>query len=543
MRSSATALTVTLIKSEVGGVGFTPDYSSFRNTFWGQTPPVDYMMLKKAYLEDPIVYRCVQVLTNGILSNGYILKGGSIEGRKHVLDLLQLAQFSRVLRDLVIQLIAYGDAYVEVARNSSGQIEEFYPHDASTIRVDYDEHGIAFKYIQRVLHRRIDFLADEMIHFSLNNFGGRVYGHSMQQPVLETVQTKFYAERYTAEFFRRGAIPRLAYILKNYSEEQKTRFVEKMRAIQPNEDIALVGEAEVKEIGLKSNADMQFKELLDYLRGNILACFGVPPILVGLTKDKDRGAQGGQSQLEAFDDHVRGLRAQIADVLNHEFFTIENFGVDIIFEFNEDNTRENLRRAQVGQLMASMPGVFTKDEIRVQMGYPPIKAREEATGVGPGSAEEDEVASTSDDFVGDPKVLGQTNPAESNSRSRVERRDNAEERNTEQQKDAKKYVNPIPKDRESTFGATPLAEQPPGQRLNDLLADNQQDVHVTTSKPIEDALSLNSSGNMEFGVGNKDGQHKEVETTEREEKDTKDKEDAQEKKKKAKRKGGANAKA
>lgn len=501
----------------VGAAGLTPDYLSFRNTYWGQAQPVNYRMLWKIYTEDPVVAGCVNTLVDAIVGDGFTLKIKDAEKfpteeknkKQLIMDkFLQKNRFNSKLRDAVTSLIIYGDAYFELVRagfnqpkvvitvdrpsdndaptedekirravlgntlikdfdlqqyefnhyqvaiqrldllekvneayggagetyskvnaaaNGVGKILEFYSRDAATVRIDFNEHGDVIKYIQRVLHRRVDYYPDEMIHFRINEVGGRIYGHSSLLSLVYTMQTKFSAEGYTYDFFRRGSMPRLLYIAKNFSDEQVKRLSEKLQIVKPQQDIILTGEMEVKDIAPK-NSDMQFRELLDYLRDNVFAALQVPKALV---LGGGGGGTGGnrsqsQTQLEMFDRRKRSLKRAIADILNNDFFSIENFGFEIEFQFNDDNSREELKKAQQGQLMSSIPHVHP-NEIREVMGLPPLK--------------DDELKALSDlkQSFEPPKPFDNRDPNSANPNKKPERVENREAQNVDQQMENKSF--------------------------------------------------------------------------------------------------------
>lgn len=334
--------------------------------------PVSYALLWRAYLEDPIIYAGINVTADAIMGGGYKLVGGKRIHKKRIEDLFKENNFTVNIRDTIISLLVFGDAYWEMLREKGGRIREFYPRDSRTIRIDYDENGKVIKYIQRVLHRRVDYLPEEMIHFAMNKVGGRVYGHSSIQPVLSTLYSKLAAEEWNADWFRRGAVARMLYNVKNLSEKQVERIVNKLRGIKAHQDIVLTGDVEATSLAPK-NVDMQFKELLGYYRENIIAALGVPPIFLGITEGSNRSSS--QSQLEAFDRKVRAWQTAIADKINHQILTKENMGFDtVVFEFADKNKRELLKDSQSAAVLTPLVqmGIVSPDEVRARLGLPPM---------------------------------------------------------------------------------------------------------------------------------------------------------------------------
>ena len=420
----------------IAGESLTPDYLSFRNTYWGQQHPVNYKLLYKMYKEDPVVNSAINMTKDFVVGDGWELIGdeGSELHRKRLERILNKNNFTNTLNDLVLCLLIYGDAYLELVRHDDarkkfvaecdiakhsvslgsfgvhewtedlglkkcfvddcevsktdfekqwgyeykqqvGTVKKMIPMEPSSVRIDYNEHGEAIKYIQRVLHRRVDFYPDEVVHFSLNKVGARVYGHSPMQSLLVTLQAKQNAENYTNDFFKRGAMPRMIYILPgNYQKDMVDRFKNTLATLQPQQDVVLTGGQEVKVSEVAPhNSDMQFIELLKYLRLNILIALQVPPSMVGISEGANRS--NSTVQMQAFDRRVHALKSIIADILNWQLFTTENFGFDdVVFKFQDKNVRENLLKAQEAQLLSTMvaTGIVTANEVRDKLELKPL---------------------------------------------------------------------------------------------------------------------------------------------------------------------------
>lgn len=355
-----------------GSYALTPDYLAFRNTWWGQQQPVNYKMLWKAYLEEPLVRACVDITVDAIIGDGYTVEGKSELHVKRVRNVFKRANFQKFLQDTVTSLVIYGDSYAEIVRGNGGLVEYFRPVDAATVRIDFDEHGFVLKYVQRVLHRRVDFYPDEMIHMTVNNVGGRVYGLAALQSVIFTIQSKRTAQEFNTEYFRRNGLPRSIYISKNLSKEQNDRAVSELRKATPQTDLWLnAGNGELTHsVVSPNNQDMQFIELMNYLRQEIIAATGVPPIFLGLTEGSNRS--NSQTQMESWDRKKKKMRLIIEDIINMQLLTASNFGFDdVTFRFNDENSREALKRAQEAQLKSSIQWI-TPNQVLATLDLPPI---------------------------------------------------------------------------------------------------------------------------------------------------------------------------
>lgn len=511
--------TAVVAPPEASAAGLTPDYQSFRNTYWGQMQPVNYKMLWKIYTEDSVVAGCVNTLVDAIVGDGYkitIKKDEKFPSLKddpkeeEIKEFLKKQDFNKKLRDIVTSLVIFGDAYFELVRagpkddkvimnvdqdadkenygpetvsgakkggkevknfdlksyendhwieslrrreliykvvnsvntemataskveataEGVGRILQFYSRDSASIRIDYNEHGEVIKYIQRVLHRRVDYYPDEMIHFAMNTVGGRVYGHSSLLSLVYTIQTKMAAEGYTWDFFKKGAMPRLLYNVANMSPEQVKRFKETLKLCQPQDDVVVSGgkdQIEIKEIAPK-NSDMQFQELLQYLRQNIFYALQVPETLLGSGGKSSGGANRNQSQthMEMFDRRKRSLKRDIADTLNNQFFTPENLGVEVEFEFEEENMREELKKAQEAQLLSSIAAVHP-NEVRQKLDLPVVDDEEFK------DVQELKTPPMQPGMAGPGGKFDNKNPNSANPQKKSERAEGRERQNVEQQ--------------------------------------------------------------------------------------------------------------
>lgn len=358
---------------ENNSYALSPDYLSFRNTWFGQPQPVAYKLIWRAYLEEPIVRACVDITVDAIIGDGYILKGKNESDVKFTKDFFKKINFQSFIQDVVMSLVIYGDAYIEKVRGKDGVVQYLRTVDSSTVRIDYDEHGTPIKYIQRVNHRRVDFYPDEMVHLSLNTIGARTYGISWLQSVLFTLQAKIAAQEFNTSYFRRPGLPRSLYISKNLSDEQNKRVIAGLRQATPQTDIYLnAGNGELTHSLISpNNQDMQFIELMNYLRQEIIAASGVPPLFLGITEGANRA--NSQIQMEAWDRRKKKLRMMIQDAITVGLLTEANFGFsDVTFKFGDENSRERLKYAQMAQLMSTIPYV-TPNQILDTMDQPSLE--------------------------------------------------------------------------------------------------------------------------------------------------------------------------
>lgn len=441
-----------------------PDYQAFRNTWWGQPQPVSYDFIWKAYLMEPIVRSCVDITVDAIIGDGWGLESKNKRHEVKIKKVFKNSNFQKFLQDMVTSLIIYGDAYAEKIRANDGILEYLCPVDSATIRIDYDQSGRIYRYIQRVLHRRIQFYPDELVHFSLNNIGGRVYGVSPLQSVIFTIKAKMSAQDFNTEYFRRPGLPRSIWISKNLSDAQNNKIITALKTTTPQSDLfvqAGMGEIEHQTVA-PNNQDMQFIELVNFLRQEIIAAMGVPPVFLGITEGSNRS--NSQTQLEAWDRRKKKMRLMIQDIINQEILNTQNFGFDDVrFVFKDENSREKLKYGQLAQLISTIPYI-TPNQILDILDLPPLEDKKFRYDSSSGEIDEktEEIGDTPIYILQQQQAeqmqnSNMNNPNAQNPNKSQEKEDNAQRLNAEQAQETRnKFFTKADPSKDYTYGAYPV---------------------------------------------------------------------------------------
>jgi HK97 family phage portal protein len=276
----------------------------------GRTPKISYRHLEAVYRRESWVRSCTDVIQRTATSNGYRLIG------KDTLELVDphskefspiislLARpnaddtFEEILAEVVVDLHLYGDAYVEIVRDTQGNPVAIYNIYAPSIRVLVDEHGTVKGYVQKPMgmlsgsSQVVTFKANEVAHFRLPNPGNEVYGLSPIESLEIVIETDLYAQDYNRNFFKNHAVPRLHVDLGNCTLPQLKRIREYFaHEIQGTENahktIVTEGGAKITPIGTKPN-DMEFLNQRKFSRDEI-CLLGDTEIITdnGLVKIKD----------------------------------------------------------------------------------------------------------------------------------------------------------------------------------------------------------------------------------------------------------------
>jgi HK97 family phage portal protein len=358
----------------------------------GRTPKISYRHLEAVYRRESWVRACTDVIQRTATSNGYRLIGKetlelvdprskefspiiSLLARPNADDTLE-----EILAEIVVDLHLYGDAYVEIVRDTQGNPVALYNIYAPSIRVLVDEHGTVKGYVQKPMgmlsgsSQAVTFKANEIAHFRLPNPGNEVYGLSPLESLEIVIETDLYAQDYNRNFFKNHAVPRLHVDLGNCTLPQLKRIREYFaHEIQGTENahktIVTEGGAKITPIGTKPN-DMEFLNQRKFSRDEICSVYGIPPMKLGVFEDVNR-ASSMEADKSFKSEKIIPLQRMLAKKINSCIIsTFNKVGDKVLFEFVEVDLRDAKEQAEIDKLEIDS-GVLTVDEVRRKKGLGP----------------------------------------------------------------------------------------------------------------------------------------------------------------------------
>lgn len=199
------------------------------------------------------------------------------------------------------QLLLWGNAYSNIALDSTGRVTAIWPLRCDRMRVERSPRTgrLLYRYTLPGGEERI-LLDDEVMHWRGLSSDGQV-GYSPIALAREAVGVGLAAEEYGARFFgndaRPGGVlkspkqlgPEAASRLKESWESAHAGLTNKHRTAVLEEGI------EWQAIGMP-NEDAQFLELRQFQRGEIAMLFGVPPHMIGDTEKSTSWGTGIEQQ-------------------------------------------------------------------------------------------------------------------------------------------------------------------------------------------------------------------------------------------------------
>jgi HK97 family phage portal protein len=274
-----------------------------------------------------------------------------------------------------------GNAYWLLDAFVNGKPTEIYPLNPQMVKIRASKSKFIDGYVYNPTGNPSDqvlLAADEIIHFKNWHPSDPYYGLSPLAAAREAADSMLFADRYNKSFFANSAEP--GGVLQSdeiiVDEATRTRILSAWN--QSHSGVRKAHRIALLEGGLKfiktasSHNDMQFVELKKMSREDILAVYGVPPIMVGVFDEANYSNAREQRRIFWVDSMVPRL-SKIESVLN-EWLAIP-WGGDIVLAHDlsgiEALKQDEKLSAEVDEIR-SRSGLMTINEIREGMKMPPV---------------------------------------------------------------------------------------------------------------------------------------------------------------------------
>lgn len=345
--------------------------------------------LYQAYLACPWVANPIDVIARTVTAGGLqIVTDEEVpEDEKpveppEVMNLRRLVKFTnptedmiQILRNVVTDLLLFGDAYLEVVF-LLGQPVALYTLDATTMTVIADQHGEIMGYSQDVDGvRTARFKPWQVIHISLDAPRGGVYGVSPAQKALLPVTSWLFWAATLKECGRRGDPPRVHVDLKQYQDKEVQNWREQYRVFNlgpkaVGEPLVTTGDGTATVLDARKVTD--YLDAMRQLRDEIIATFGVPPSKLDIIETGNLGGGTGESQDKTFRvNTIIPITNLVLEKLNFHLVQV-GFGITgWHLEFKEIDFRDSKIVEDIRD-MRLRNGSFTLNRYRDEIGEPPV---------------------------------------------------------------------------------------------------------------------------------------------------------------------------
>ena len=282
-------------------------------------PKLDTVM--EVVRNEPTVKAAIRAIVDEILKNGYIIKTKNKTLKNQIeRELKEKYRFSKTLKQLVLNLLIYQNAFLEIVYKDN-QPDEMHILETTEMEIISDEHGEVLGYKQDAGDRQVDFSVDEVVHISLDNITSNLWGEVDIKTLYKTISLKQFLETFLTNLFRLDKF-RDAWRINEASEEMVKDFVNNVKLAREHVDRELVFQGDIEKIPGREIKDLdKLVELLNYTRQQILTLLRVPPIIAGIPDNSNRSNSEIQAR-RAFDGRIKSLQADIADELSWELFPL-----------------------------------------------------------------------------------------------------------------------------------------------------------------------------------------------------------------------------
>lgn len=290
--------------------------------------------------------------------------------------------FIQLMRGVAADLLVFGDAFIEVSWQGDEPVA-LYSLDAPSMTVDADVHGQVRGYKQVVPGQRtpVEFEPEEIIHVSLDNPRGGLYGLSPCEQIQIPAAIWLFCAACLKETYRRGNPPR---IHADHAKDQRSavqRWFEQylVRNLGPKNigtPIVTVGGGTISE--LQSDKITDYLNTLRDMRDVISGTLGAPPNKVNIVESGNLGGGTGEAQDKNWRTvTIIPLQTLILEALNFQVVQ-RGFGIDgwhmefVEVDYRDSTVIENIRQERVRL------GAWSPNRYRREIGEPPLDGGDDA---------------------------------------------------------------------------------------------------------------------------------------------------------------------
>lgn len=239
-----------------------------------------------------------------------------------------------------------GEAYWALMRNKK-QIYNIWPLRPDWVTV----HPSKEKYIDHYTYRpwgsaeEFRFEPQDIVPFKDVNPSNPYRGYGSVQATAMSIDIMDYLQSWNRNFFVNSAVPNVIFTTdKKLSEESVKRFMRTWRneyaGVQNASKVGFLGGGLTPTVIQQSIRDMDFKNLKDSVRDDILASFGVPKSILGLSEDVNRASMQVSKQIFA-ENTVKPELLELVAYLNKFFLPQYEPSGDFFYDF-DDPTPEDV---------------------------------------------------------------------------------------------------------------------------------------------------------------------------------------------------------
>ena len=350
---------------------------------------------REGYLENSIVYRCINLIANNAAATKIkVFQGEQEVDSPPMISLLDspnpMQSGFEYFHSLLSYLLISGNSYM-LKDKEFGDPKELYLLRPDRIKIKSEKRMIPSKYCYEVDGVVIEeYAVDNMSglsqikHVKLWNPTDDFYGASPIQTSAYNIDQHNLAGLHNVGLLKNGCTP--SALLKfqpkdetgmsaTLSDDQRASILEDLDfrfkgAGNSGRPLLLEGDFEYVQMGL-SNKDMDFLELMNMSAREIALCFGVPAQLVGIADQTY--ANVAEARLSLYEETIIPLLDRLESDLNE--WLSPSFDGDLTIKYDIDSIpamAEKRRKTYENVSQGVQQGILTRNEARERLGLEPI---------------------------------------------------------------------------------------------------------------------------------------------------------------------------
>ena len=287
----------------------------------GEEKPFDYSIYEAIYISVPMANAATDMTVDFTVSKGLYVTSEDESVVDACEELMHRLNFDILLRQIVKNMLVYGDCFVEIVKDGE-EISDLKILHPKTIKVQRDAQGETLGYIQELGTgvTPVQFAPDEMAHFVYNQIGDRAYGTSMYEPLINCLRIKLQMERDMGFLVERKA--NAPYHIKIGSNEYPATqtdidsFAGELAALKARNEWVTSHLIDINVVGFQGKI-LDLKPFSEHFDNQIVYGLRVPYVLLGLGSIPEGLAR---VQQETFERHTQSIQLSVEKVLERDIF-------------------------------------------------------------------------------------------------------------------------------------------------------------------------------------------------------------------------------
>lgn len=301
----------------------------------GLLPSFSRDKILEAVRTDSTVISAITTLVDKSLENGWRLEGADKKSNlKTNTDKLRKMGFNKLLRQILYNLYAYNNAFIENVKDGNGNLKELHLLETTTTQPLATKHGVVTGYQQINVDDGVEWNPEQVTHIAINTLTTGIWGEIDLQSVFTSVLIKQYIMAYMGWLFGTNQLRGFLKI-QNASDLQVKNLISHLKKLETNINKPLVAEGEIDYTLMRDFSEgTNLIATINMCDNNIRTLLQVPPISLGQPDSSNRS--NSDTQEGSLYTRIKSIFLLIEDSFDYDLFP--KIGMDKArFIFNPTN--------------------------------------------------------------------------------------------------------------------------------------------------------------------------------------------------------------